>query len=97
MNRLHKIQMGLTRVQALETEVDDLGGYYFMNDKSSYEFGKKLAKKLQVLSNLKEEENYEDVADRLSEDSVDERPVETTKVGLQLTFDEAWRCKKKWQ
>ncbi|KAL9463274.1 hypothetical protein AB3S75_001139 [Citrus x aurantiifolia] len=97
MNRLHKIQMGLTRVQALETEVDDLGGYYFMNDKSSYEFGKKLAKKLQVLANLKEEENYEDVADRLSEDAVDDRPVETTKVGLQLTFDEAWRCKKKWQ
>lgn len=97
MNRLHKVQMWLTRVQALETEVDDLGCYYFMNCNPSSEFGKKVAKKLQVLATLKEEENFKDVADRAPEDSVDDRPVETAKVGLELTFGEAWRCKKKWQ
>lgn len=104
MNRLHKVQLWITRVQTVEIEVRELpevrsseleklcvGGYCSRNCKSSYEFGQKAAKKLQVLSSLKEEGNFKYLAEEKPEDPVDERPIEITIVGLESMLDKVWR------
>ncbi|KAJ0013822.1 hypothetical protein Pint_21271 [Pistacia integerrima] len=79
MQRLSQVQGWLSRVEAEETEV-------------SYKFGKKVAKKLQYVVNLKNEGAFEVVAQEVPEPAVDLIPMQPTIVGLQSTFDKVWRC-----
>ncbi|KAJ0080246.1 hypothetical protein Patl1_24047 [Pistacia atlantica] len=105
MQRLSQVQGWLSRVEAEETEVGELlrdssqeieklclGGYCSKNFKSSYKFGKKVAKKLQYVVNLKNEGAFEVVAQEVPEPAVDLIPMQPTIVGLQSTFDKVWRC-----
>ncbi|KAI9159821.1 hypothetical protein LWI28_002252 [Acer negundo] len=105
MIRTDQVQGWLTRVQAVEAEVDELlklksqeierlcfGGFCSKNCMSSYKFGKKVVKKLKVVSVLKGEGgNFQVLAERAPCPLVDERPIEPT-VGLESTFDQVWRC-----
>ncbi|KAJ0006943.1 hypothetical protein Pint_30177 [Pistacia integerrima] len=105
MKRTDQVQGWLSRVQDVEAgagevieirsqEIEKLccGGYCSKNCNSSYKFGKKVAKKLRLVCTLKGEGAFEVVAERLLESVVEERPSEPTIVGLQLIFDEVWRC-----
>ncbi|TXG69212.1 hypothetical protein EZV62_004147 [Acer yangbiense] len=90
--RTDQVQGWLTRVQAVEAEVDELlkrksqeikklcfGGFCSKNCNSSYKFGKKVVKKLKVVSVLKDEGgNFQVVAERAPCALVDERPIEPT-------------------
>ncbi|GAY60055.1 hypothetical protein CUMW_199140 [Citrus unshiu] len=104
MTRLNRVQLRLTRVQGLAIEVDQLqevksqeverlclGGFCSKNCKSSYKFGKKVAKKLREVSTLIDEGAFHVVADRQPEAAVEERPIEPT-VGLESTLDKVWSC-----
>ncbi|KAJ0075987.1 hypothetical protein Patl1_34674 [Pistacia atlantica] len=104
MKRTNKVEGWLSRVEVVKAEVDELlkakpqeveklclGGFCSKNCKSSYKFGKKVARKLHVVTTLKDEGAFEVVAERI-EAVVDERPIKPTIVGLQSTFDKAWRC-----
>ncbi|KDO52906.1 hypothetical protein CISIN_1g003317mg [Citrus sinensis] len=104
MTRLNRVQLWLTRVQGLAIEVDQLqevksqeverlclGGFCSKNCKSSYKFGKKVAKKLLEVSTLIDEGAFHVVADRQPEAAVEERPIEPT-VGLESTLDKVWSC-----
>ncbi|XP_024948800.2 probable disease resistance protein At5g63020 [Citrus sinensis] len=104
MTRLNRVQLWLTRVQGLAIEVDQLqevksqeverlclGGFCSKNCKSSYKFGKKVAKKLREVSTLIDEGAFHVVADRQPEAAVEERPIEPT-VGLESTLDKVWSC-----
>ncbi|KAL5757497.1 hypothetical protein ACOSP7_020108 [Xanthoceras sorbifolium] len=103
--RLNLVQLWLTRVQEVETQVDQLQtvssqeieklclrGYCSKNPKSSYQFGKRVEQILKSVADLKAERaNFGDVvAERIPEDCVDERPTEPT-VGLEPKFDQVWR------
>ncbi|KAI9161388.1 hypothetical protein LWI28_016865 [Acer negundo] len=104
LRRLNRVQLWLTRVQAVETQVGELqrvrsqeieklclGGYCSENLKSSYEFGKKVVDLLKVVADLKGEgaTYVMDVAERIPEDQVERRPSEPT-VGLESKFDQVW-------
>lgn len=69
-----------------------LGGYFSRNCKSSYKFGKKVAKKLHLVATLMGEGAFEVVAEKVPQPAVDERPVEPTIVGLNSTLEKVWRC-----
>ncbi|TXG68572.1 hypothetical protein EZV62_003507 [Acer yangbiense] len=99
--RLKQVELWLTRVQDVETQADELlrvksqeieklclGGYCSRNPKSSCEFGKKLVNLLKALQDLTQA-TFVDVAERIPEDPVDERPSEPT-VGLDSKFDQVW-------
>ncbi|KAL5757503.1 hypothetical protein ACOSP7_020114 [Xanthoceras sorbifolium] len=102
--RLNLVQLWLTRVQEVETQADQLlkvrsqeieklclGGYCSKNLKSSYEFGERVDKILKSVADLKGEgATFANVAGRIPEDPVDDRPSERT-VGLQSKFDQVWR------
>ncbi|KAL5755708.1 hypothetical protein ACOSQ2_020454 [Xanthoceras sorbifolium] len=103
--RLNLVQLWLTRVQEVETQVDQLQtvrsqeieklclrGYCSKNPKSSYQFGKRVDQILKSVADLKAERaNFGDVvAERIPEDPVDEMPIEPA-VGLESKFDEVWR------
>ncbi|KAJ0008246.1 hypothetical protein Pint_30532 [Pistacia integerrima] len=105
MQRLSKVQGWLSRVEAEETEVGELlrdssqeieklclEGYCSKNFKSSYKFGKKVAKTLQVVVSLKGEGAFEMVAEEVLEPAVELIPMQPTIVGLQSTFDKVWKC-----
>ncbi|KAJ0008244.1 hypothetical protein Pint_30534 [Pistacia integerrima] len=105
MRRLSKVQGWLSRAEAEVTEVGELlrdssqeieklclGGYCSKNLKSSYKFGKKVAKKLQDVVNLKNEGAFEVVAQEVPEPAVDLLPMQPTIVGLQSIFDKVWNC-----
>ncbi|KAJ0075057.1 hypothetical protein Patl1_34573 [Pistacia atlantica] len=104
MKRPDQVQGWLSRVQDVEAgagevleirsqEIEKLccGGYCSKNCNSSYKFGKKVAKKLKLVCSLKGEGAFEVVAERSLESVLEERPSEPI-MGLQLIFDEAWRC-----
>ncbi|KAJ4718313.1 NBS-LRR type disease resistance protein, partial [Melia azedarach] len=104
MTRLNRVELWITRVQALENEVDELqrvesqevdklclGGFCSKSCKSSYSYGKKVAKKLKEVANLIGEGEFQVVAERQPEAAVDERPIEQT-VGTESTFDKVWSC-----
>ncbi|KAL5822506.1 hypothetical protein ACOSQ4_020406 [Xanthoceras sorbifolium] len=103
--RLNLVQLWLTRVQEVETQVDQLQtvrsqeieklclrGYCSKNPKSSYQLGKRVDQILKSVADLKAERaTFVDVvAERIPEDCVDERPTEPT-VGLEPKFDQVWR------
>ncbi|KAK9232275.1 hypothetical protein WN943_022520 [Citrus x changshan-huyou] len=104
MRRLNKVQGWLSRVEAVETEVGELmsdssqevdklcpGGCCSKNCKSSFEFGKRVAKTLQLVNNLIAEGAFDAVAENVPRPAVDQRPCEPI-VGLESTFDKVWRC-----
>ncbi|KAH9706819.1 Disease resistance protein SUMM2 [Citrus sinensis] len=77
MKRLNQVQVWLSRVETLKTEVDELmgrdggsqeidklclGGYCSRNCKSSYKFGRKVVKRLRDVKALKGEGVFEEVA-----------------------------------
>lgn len=117
MKRLHQVQGWLSRVEAEEPEIETLikdsskeidklclVGYCSWNIGSSYKYGRKVAKKLKLVSKLRQEGVFQTVAEIwLTEEGsitgerilplivVDERPCEPT-VGLETSFDAVWRC-----
>ncbi|KAJ4718292.1 NBS-LRR type disease resistance protein [Melia azedarach] len=105
MKRLNQVEGWLSRVQAVEIEVGKLirdspeqieklclGGFCSKNCMSSYKFGKKVARVRQDVSNLREEGDFEDVAERIPDAVVEERPIEPTVVGLQSILYKVWEC-----
>ncbi|KAK9229444.1 hypothetical protein WN944_022406 [Citrus x changshan-huyou] len=104
MRRLERVQEWVSRAEAVKTKADELirhgsqetdklcvGGYCSKNCRSSYKFGKQVAKKLRDVRTLISEGVFEVVADRAPEPVADERPTERT-VGLQSQLEEVWRC-----
>ncbi|KDO40333.1 hypothetical protein CISIN_1g041843mg, partial [Citrus sinensis] len=77
-------------------EIDKLclGGYCSRNCKSSYKFGRKVAKMLRDVRALKGDGVFEEVAAPAPESIsvADERPTEPTVVGLQSQLEQVWRC-----
>ncbi|KAK9188277.1 hypothetical protein WN944_019678 [Citrus x changshan-huyou] len=107
MKRLNQVQLWLSRVETLKTEVDELmgrdggsqeidklclGGYCSRNCKSSYKFGRKVVKRLRDVKALKGEAVFQEVAVPDPESVADERPTEPTVVGLQSQLEQVWRC-----
>ncbi|GAY66644.1 hypothetical protein CUMW_250430 [Citrus unshiu] len=105
MKRLNKVQGWLSRVEAAKSDGDKLitcgsqeikklclGGYCSKNCKSSYEFGKQVARKLGDVKTLMAEEAFEAVAEEVPQPAVDERPTEPTVVGLQSQFEQVCNC-----
>ncbi|KAH9715129.1 Disease resistance protein SUMM2 [Citrus sinensis] len=104
MRQLNTVQGWLSRVEAVETEVGELvrdssqevdklcpGGCCSKNCKSSFKFGKRVAKTLQLVNNLMGEGAFDVVAEKVPPPAVDQRPCEPT-VGLESMFDKVWRC-----
>ncbi|KDO48618.1 hypothetical protein CISIN_1g0395191mg, partial [Citrus sinensis] len=96
-------------VEAVETKVGELmrdssqevdklcpGGCCSKNCKSSFEFGKRVAKTLQLVNNLMGEGAFDAVAEKVPPPAVDQRPCEPT-VGLESTFDKVRRCLREEQ
>ncbi|KAH9715180.1 putative disease resistance protein [Citrus sinensis] len=110
MIRLERVQRWISRVDAVKTEADQfigdrsqeieklcVGGYCSKNCRSSYKFGKQVAKKLQDVKTLIAEGVFEAVAteavpERAPEPVADKRPIEPTIVGLQSQLEQVWRC-----
>ncbi|KAJ0043597.1 hypothetical protein Pint_19172 [Pistacia integerrima] len=106
MKRMDRVQGWLQEVQDAEAEVDELlqlksqqtdklclGGYCSKNCKSSYEYGKQVAKKLKDVAELRREgAAFQQVAERVTDDVADEIPLESTILGLESTFDKVWKC-----
>ncbi|KAK9232200.1 hypothetical protein WN943_022445 [Citrus x changshan-huyou] len=100
MKRKAQVQGWLSRVEAVEAEAGELqevnksqeieklclGGYCSKSCKSSYKFGKEVARKLLAVISLKGEGDFKDVAETVPEDPVDEMPLERTILGQQATF-----------
>ena len=105
LRRLNRVQGWLSRVEAVEAEVGELtrdtsqeieklclGGYCSKNCKSSYKFGKKVSKKLQLVATLIDDGAFAVVAEKVPQPAVDERPLQPTIIGLESSFDKVWRC-----
>ncbi|KAH9667212.1 putative disease resistance protein [Citrus sinensis] len=105
MSRLNQVQGWVSRVEAVKAEADQLirvgsqeierlclGGYCSKNCKSSYDFGKKVTKKLQLVETLMGEGIFEVVAEKVPETAATERPTEPTVIGLQSQLEQVWRC-----
>ncbi|KAH9667223.1 putative disease resistance protein [Citrus sinensis] len=105
MRCLNQVQGWLSRVQSAETEAGQLirdgsqeieklclGGYCSKNCKSSYNFGKEVAQKVQLVETLMGEKDFAVVAQRAQESVADERPTEPIVVGLQSQLEQVWRC-----
>ncbi|KAK3219475.1 hypothetical protein Dsin_013445 [Dipteronia sinensis] len=105
MKRTDQVQGWLSSVQATENEVAELqklkdeetqklclGGCCPNNCKSRYKFGKRVHKMLQVVTTLKTEGDFKNVAEKIPEAPVDEIPIDPTIIGLQSTFDKVWTC-----
>lgn len=106
MKRKAQVQGWLSRVEAVEAEAGELqevnksqeieklclGGYCSKSCKSSYKFGKEVARKLQAVISLKGEGDFKDVAETVPEDPVDEMPLERTILGQQATFQKVLNC-----
>ncbi|GAY67927.1 hypothetical protein CUMW_260220 [Citrus unshiu] len=85
------------RDRSQEIEKLCVGGYCSKNCRSSYKFGKQVAKKLQDVKTLIAEGVFEAVAteavpERAPEPVADKRPIEPTIVGLQSQLEQVWRC-----
>ncbi|XP_024036102.1 putative disease resistance protein At4g10780 isoform X2 [Citrus clementina] len=105
MRRLDGVQVWVSRLDAVKTEADELitdgsreieklcvGGYCSKNCRSSYKFGKQVARKLRDVETLIAEGVFESVAERAPEPVADKRPTEPTIVGLQSQLEQVWRC-----
>ncbi|XP_034696378.1 probable disease resistance protein At5g63020 [Vitis riparia] len=106
MKRLDQVQVWLSSVEDMETEVTQLigdgaenieekrfcGSCYPKHCISSYTLGKKVVRNLQDVAILMSEgRNFEVVADIVPPAPVEEIPSRPT-VGLESTFDRVWRC-----
>ena len=60
------------------------------NYRSSYNIGRRISKKIPAVSKLKNQGQFDVVADRLASAPVDEKPMEKT-IGLDLVFAEIWK------
>ncbi|KAJ0043600.1 hypothetical protein Pint_19171 [Pistacia integerrima] len=106
MQRMERVQGWLQEVQGAIAEVDELlqlksqqtyklclGGYCSKNCKSSYKYGKQVAKMLKDVAELRREgAAFQQVAERVPDDAADEIPLESTIHGLESTFDKVWKC-----
>ncbi|KAK9229445.1 hypothetical protein WN944_022407 [Citrus x changshan-huyou] len=110
MRRLDGVQLWVSRVDAVKTGADELitdgseeigklcvGGYCSKNCRSSYKFGKQVARKLRDVETLIAEGVFEAVAtevvpERAPEPVADERPTERKVVGLQSQLEQVWTC-----
>ena len=105
MSRLNQVQGWVSRVEAVKAEADQLirvgsqeierlclWGYCSKNCKSSYDFGKKVTKKLQLVETLMGEGIFEVVAEKVPGAAATERPTEPTVIGLQSQLEQVWRC-----
>ncbi|GAV65996.1 NB-ARC domain-containing protein/LRR_8 domain-containing protein [Cephalotus follicularis] len=105
LKRLAEVQLWLTKVVAVENEVNELirnrpqeierlclGGFCSKNCRSSYKFGKRVAQILErVTANLKRGREFKEVAERVPANPGDLRPCDPT-VGLESSFERAWSC-----
>ncbi|KAM7254634.1 hypothetical protein ACFE04_004014 [Oxalis oulophora] len=102
--RLSEVQLWLSSVDFVETQVNSLisdgprevnrlyfGGCCSSDFKTSFKFGKSVAKKLEEVNSLKNRGVFVEVAGREIASVVDVRPVEQT-VGLEVTFARVWSC-----
>ncbi|KDO48639.1 hypothetical protein CISIN_1g0032652mg, partial [Citrus sinensis] len=110
MRRLDGVQVWVSSVDAVKTGADELitdgseeigklcvGGYCSKNCRSSYKFGKQVARKLRDVETLIAEGVFEAVAtevvpERAPEPVADERPTERKVVGLQSQLEQVWTC-----
>ncbi|GMN58827.1 hypothetical protein TIFTF001_027921 [Ficus carica] len=103
LKRLDTVQRWISRVEAMEAEVNELmlrrtqevnklclWGCCSRNYISSYKFGKKVSEKLAEVTDLQSKGVFEVVAERVLEGPVVEMPLEPT-VGLETLFDKVWR------
>ncbi|CAB4272785.1 unnamed protein product [Prunus armeniaca] len=105
LRRLERVNNWILSVEALETEMNEVieshstqeieklccGGYCPKNYRSSYKYGKKVARKLVEVEALKRKGVFEEVAaESLPTTLVDVRPSETT-VGMEPIFNLVWR------
>ncbi|GAV75442.1 NB-ARC domain-containing protein [Cephalotus follicularis] len=104
LKRLEKVQLWLSNVADVKTQVDELigsgpqeiddlciGGFCSKNCRSSYKFGKRVAQILEHVTALKRDGEFKEVAEKLPADPVDLMPCDST-VGLESSFDRAWSC-----
>ncbi|KAB2043452.1 hypothetical protein ES319_D01G018500v1 [Gossypium barbadense] len=73
-----------------------MGGCCSTHPRSSIKFGKKIAKKLQEVKDLKENGDFSDVASKPPLPPATKRPSEPT-VGLESNFNKVWSCLQKEQ
>ncbi|GMN20037.1 hypothetical protein TIFTF001_047032, partial [Ficus carica] len=103
LKRLDKVQRWISRVEAMEAEVNELmltstqevnklclWGCCSRNYISSYKFGKKVSDKLAEVTDLQSKGVFDVVAERVPEGPVIEMPLEPT-VCLETLFDKVWR------
>ncbi|CAL9010483.1 unnamed protein product [Prunus brigantina] len=105
LKRLEQVNNWILGVEALETEINEViishstqeieklccGGYCSKNYRSSYKYGKKVARKLVEVKDLRSKGVFEEVAtESLPTTLVDVRPSEPT-VGMEPIFDQVWR------
>ncbi|ONI16140.1 hypothetical protein PRUPE_3G080600 [Prunus persica] len=105
LKRLEQVNNWILSVEALETEMNQVivshstqeieklccGGYCSKNYRSSYKYGKKVARKLVEVEALKSKGIFEEVAaESLPTALVDVIPSEPT-VGMEPIFDQVWR------
>ncbi|XP_008243865.1 PREDICTED: probable disease resistance protein At5g63020 [Prunus mume] len=104
LKRLKQVNNWILRAEALETEINEViishstqeieklccGGYCSKNCRSSYKYGKKVARKLVEVEALKSKGVFEEVvAESLPTALVDVIPSEPT-VGMEPIFDQVW-------
>ncbi|KAH9666451.1 putative disease resistance protein [Citrus sinensis] len=105
MKRLERVQGWFSRVQDVLYEVDRLtlesnredaklclGGLCTKICKSNYKFGRKVFRTLREVQSLSLEGDFKEVAQPAPVNPVDERPLPTSVVGLQSTFERVWSC-----
>ncbi|KAL6285846.1 hypothetical protein ACE6H2_010236 [Prunus campanulata] len=105
LKRLEQVNNWILSVEVLETEINEVivshstqeieklccGGYCSKNYRSSYKYGKKVARKLVEVEALKSKGDFEEVAaESLPTALVDVIPSEPT-VGMEPIFDQVWR------
>ncbi|KAJ0101019.1 hypothetical protein Patl1_03758 [Pistacia atlantica] len=84
-----KATVVLAKVEVLMEvwSVDDLVEF------ASFRFGKRVAQKLEVVSELKEKgREFKEVADQRKDDPMDDQIPSELTVGLESKFHEVWRC-----
>ncbi|ONI16183.1 hypothetical protein PRUPE_3G083200 [Prunus persica] len=105
LKRLERVNNWILSVEALETEINEVivshstqeieklccGGYCSKNYRSSYKYGKKVARKSVEVEALKSKGVFEEVAaESLPTALVDVIPSDPT-VGMEPIFDQVWR------
>ncbi|KAL6139769.1 hypothetical protein ACLB2K_058071 [Fragaria x ananassa] len=100
--QLDQVRNWISRVDSIEAQVGEAfdssspqthnlccGGWCSKNYVSSYKYGGKVAKMLVEVADLKSKGLFPEVAEKLPEPSINERPLEPT-VGLDSMLDKVW-------